>query len=90
MRVAAGALPRFLRGRRPDSVRVEEVIPTDDGHTWRITLSYLEPGVPAPEPAFLRGSRIFTTPPAPERVHRAVVVDGESGEARSMQLREAG
>jgi hypothetical protein len=85
VQVAAAALPGFLGGRKPESVRVEEVVPSDNGG-WRITLSHLEPGVNAPEHPLLKN--LLRPPPAPERVLRVIEIDSETGEARRMVLRE--
>lgn len=90
VQAAVAALPQFLGGRRPDGVRVEEVLPPKHG-AWSITLSYLEPGVPAPEhPLQALPSGLIRAAPAPERVLKVITVDCETGEAKSMTLRKAG
>lgn len=88
---AVRALPAFLGGRSPQSLRVEEVLPpqADDG-PWRVTLSYLEPGVEEPEHPSLRGlGAMLRKPPPPERVLRVIEVD-ENGSALAMRLRPTG
>ena len=91
VRNAVSAVPRFLGGRQPESLRIEEVVPPDsDLGEWRVTLSYLEPGVePAEHPA-LKSLRVMRGPPPPERVLRVITVRADNGEARAMVLRPTG
>jgi hypothetical protein len=82
---AQAALPGFLGGRKPESVRVEEVLPPE-GSEWRITLSYLEPGV---EPHTTTLASLLR-PVSPERVMKVITIDATTFAARSMTLRQAG
>jgi hypothetical protein len=91
VRSAVSAVPRFLGGRSPESLRIEEVVPPDDeSGEWRITLSYLEPGVEPSEHPVLRSMRVVRGPPPPERVLRVITVRADNGEARAMVLRPTG
>jgi hypothetical protein len=88
---AQAALPKYLGGRRPESVRVEEVLPptTALDPVWKVTLSYLEPGVQAPEPPGL-AAFLPRAAPMPERVMKVITIDATTFEARSMTLRQTG
>lgn len=91
VQAAVRALPAFLGGRSPQGLRVEEVLPpqVDEG-PWRVTLSYLEPGVEEPEHPSLHGlGAMFRKPPPPERVLRVIEVD-DKGSAVAMRLRPTG
>lgn len=87
---ALKALPTYLGGTKPVGVRVEEVIPpAAEGAPFRITLSYLEPGVPEPRhPVQQAFEGIWTKPPPPERVLRVIEVDPVTGRALSMRKHE--
>ena len=88
---AIQALPKFLGGRSPVGVRVEEVVPpgTSAMGAWRVTLSHLEPGVEIDDPVRKALLGAFRPAPPPERVLRVIEVDAETGDARAMKLREA-
>lgn len=62
------------------------------GSVWpatRITLSYLEPGVPEPRhPVQQAFEGIWTKPPPLERVLRVIEVDPVTGRALSMRKHE--
>jgi hypothetical protein len=61
------------------AVRLEEVILTDNEQFWLITLSFMDDAEP-------RGIAAIAN--APERLYKAFNIDAESGQVRSMKIRQ--
>jgi hypothetical protein len=87
VQAAVKALPEWLGGQAPSSVRVEEVEPPEHGSEWRVTLSYLESLGPRTRFDAILGGVAGGNRPL-ERVLRVIVVDGDTLEAKKMKIRE--
>lgn len=81
---AVAAAEAFARAVYDDEdllgLRLEEVEIDPDEHAWRITLGWVDPGH---QPLAALGGLL-----AQRRVYKTFVVDGTSGQVRSMKIRE--
>ena len=86
---AAQAAEMFAKDLYPQGelrhLRLEEAELSEDGSTWKITLGWVEPAV------VNHGATLFTQPGRTEvlpRVYKVFAVDGESGEVKSLKIRD--
>jgi hypothetical protein len=86
---AVRAAEQWVRDLYPqqelEHLRLEEVTLSDDELYWRITLGWVEPAVQVPVFSSALGGRDIHVLP---RVYKTLEVDAETGDVKSMKIRE--
>ena|SRR5437762_1908208 len=80
VKIASGQLALLIPGAH--NVLLEEVEITDDDRYWLITLGYIPPYQEAP------AEKLFTPLGSSPREYKVFKIDRQSGEVRSMKIRE--
>lgn len=83
VRMAVAYVSDVFESEKPENIGLEEVVLNESKNLWEITIGFSRPW-DHPKPGIVTGFQ----PQSPKRQYKIVGIDNDSGEVKSIRIRE--